>query len=171
MIKLPIFSRERSNAFLLLIPMCLMMATACSSNTQEGQQTRQENDGATVQMEEEPGESTTTGESTTNSIDLTAEIDPALVEKGKAVFDVKCVACHMFDTRMIGPALAGVTQRRQPDWIMNMVMDPVMMTETDSIAKALLAEYGIQMINQNINEEDARALLEYFRDYDKNMAE
>ena len=65
--------------------------------------------------------------------------------------------------RVVGPALAGVTERRTPEWIMNMIMNPEEMVEKDPAAKALLAEYLAPMANQNITEEEARAILEFFR--------
>lgn len=91
------------------------------------------------------------------------DIDDALVEKGKEVYRANCTACHKIGKRFIGPALAGVTQRRTPEWIMNMIMNPEEMVKKDPTAKALLAEYIAPMANQNITKEDARAILEFFR--------
>ena len=69
------------------------------------------------------------------------------------------------EQRYVGPAIAGVTQRRTPEWIMNMIVNPVEMTQKDPVAKAMLAEYMTQM-SVNATEEEARALLEYFRKMD-----
>jgi len=46
---------------------------------------------------------------------------------------------------------------------MNMILNPDEMVQKDPIAKALLAEYLSPMANQNLTEEQARAVLEYFR--------
>lgn len=94
------------------------------------------------------------------------EINESLARKGEEIFTSKCTACHKLEERYVGPALKGVTTRRAPEWIMNMVIDPMKMTKEDPTAQELLAEYLTQMTNQNINEEDARALLEYFRKID-----
>jgi mono/diheme cytochrome c family protein len=51
-------------------------------------------------------------------------VDPAMAKAGAAVFEQKCSACHKFDERYVGPALKGVTQRRTPEYIMNMILDP-----------------------------------------------
>jgi len=91
------------------------------------------------------------------------DIDDALVEKGKELYKANCTACHKIGKRVVGPALAGVTERRTPEWIMNMIMNPEEMVEKDPAAKALLAEYLAPMANQNITEEEARAILEFFR--------
>lgn len=92
------------------------------------------------------------------------EIDQAMVAEGETVFKAKCTACHKISKKFIGPALKGVTQRRSPEWIMNMTMNPEEMIKKDPIAIQLLAEAnGAPMANQNLTEEEARALLEYFR--------
>lgn len=90
-------------------------------------------------------------------------IDESMVAEGQEIFEEKCTACHKVDQRYVGPALKGVTDKRAPEWIMNMIMNPEEMTQKDPDAKALLAEYISPMANQNISEEEARQLLEYFR--------
>ena len=102
------------------------------------------------------------------NVELGADIDKALAEKGKEIFESKCTACHNTDeTRKVGPGLAGVTERRKPEWVMNMVLNPEKMVQEDPTAKELLAEYLAPMANQNLTEEEARAVLEYFRQNDK----
>ncbi|MEO0144755.1 MAG: c-type cytochrome [candidate division WOR-3 bacterium] len=94
-------------------------------------------------------------------------IDQSLVSKGKEVFEMKCTACHKLDERFVGPPLRGITKKRKPEWIMNMILNPVEMTQKDPIAKQLLAEYLTQMTFQNVSQEEARAILEYFRSIDE----
>ncbi len=96
------------------------------------------------------------------SIELGA-IDDALVEKGKEIYKKNCTACHKIGKRSVGPALKGVTERRSPEWIMNMILNPQEMVEKDPTAKALLAEYLAPMANQSLKEDEARAILEFFR--------
>lgn len=91
------------------------------------------------------------------------EIDMEMAEQGKAVFTSMCSACHKMSKRFVGPALTGVTERRSPEWIMNMILNPEEMVEKNPIAKQLLAEYLSPMANQNLTEEQARQILEYFR--------
>ncbi len=92
-------------------------------------------------------------------------LDEALVAKGEKIFSGTCSACHKLDQRNVGPALGGVTKRRSPEWIMNMVLNPSGMTTQDPTAKALLGEYMTQM-SVNATQEDARAVLEFFRKND-----
>ncbi len=93
-------------------------------------------------------------------------LDNALAMKGKAVFDQKCGACHKIDERYVGPALKGVTLRRRAEWIMNMILNPTEMLEKDPVARDLLATYLTPMTFQNVSQDQARALLEYFRQID-----
>ncbi|MBI2279335.1 MAG: cytochrome c [Bacteroidetes bacterium] len=97
------------------------------------------------------------------SIDITADVNTAMATEGEAIFTAKCTACHKIGKRYIGPDLAGVTTRRTPEWIMNMILNPVEMVEKNEIAKKLLAEYNAPMANQNLTEEEARKVLEFFR--------
>lgn len=93
-------------------------------------------------------------------------IDQNLVNKGKTTFETKCASCHKFDTRLVGPPLQGITQRRKPEWIMNMILNPQQMTQENPVAKELFATYLVQMTYQDVSQDDARALLEYFRSID-----
>lgn len=98
------------------------------------------------------------------SVDFGQDIDQELATKGQATFQSICTACHMADQRMIGPALKGVFDRRSPEWVMNMIMNPDVMLKEDPIAKALLKEYNNAiMLNQNLTQEQARAVAEYLR--------
>ena len=101
-------------------------------------------------------------------VNVGTEIDPVLAEKGQVIYEGKCTACHKFEERYVGPPLGGVTDRRNHAWIMNMIMNPQEMTAKDPTAKKLLAEYMTQMVNQNVTEDDARAILEYLRSIDNN---
>lgn len=95
---------------------------------------------------------------------LPETIDQDLVAVGAEHYKIKCSACHKAEKKYIGPAPKGIMSRRSPEWIMNMILNPEEMIEKDPIAKALLMEYnGAPMANQSLTEEEARAILEYFR--------
>lgn len=98
------------------------------------------------------------------SLKLPAEIDQAMAANGEEVYKRMCSACHRPDKKFIGPAPLGVLERRTPEWIMNMILNPEEMLKDDPLAKALFVEFnGAPMANQNLTEEEARAILEYFR--------
>jgi cytochrome c551/c552 len=94
--------------------------------------------------------------------------DKDLSEKGKNIFEQKCLICHRLDEKLVGPPLNGITKIRKPEWIMNMILKPDKMIMEDDIAKKLLEEYKAPMTNQFLSEEEAKALLEYFRMNDEN---
>jgi len=98
------------------------------------------------------------------SLSLPAEIDPALVAQGQEIYNKMCTACHKPNEKFIGPPPAGVLERRTPEWVMNMMLNPEVMIVQDPLAKDLLMEFnGAPMANQNLTEDQARAVLEYFR--------
>jgi mono/diheme cytochrome c family protein len=93
-------------------------------------------------------------------------LDEAMATEGQAIFTTKCSACHKLDQKYVGPSLNGVTSRRSPEWIMNMILNPDRMTKENAAAKELFATYMTQMTNQNIKKDEARKILEYFRKND-----
>ena len=98
------------------------------------------------------------------NIDFPDAIDTEMAARGEAKFNAICVACHQVEGRMIGPPMKGVYERRSPEWVMNMMLNPNGMLKDDPIAKALLKEYNNAiMLNQNLTEEEARELAEYLR--------
>ncbi|MFA7625426.1 MAG: cytochrome c [Candidatus Kapaibacterium sp.] len=94
-------------------------------------------------------------------------LDAALASNGEKIFNSKCSACHKVDERYVGPSLRGVSKKRTPEWIMNMIMNPEQMIKENEEAKKLYAEFMTPMANQNIPQDEARALLEYLRSLDQ----
>lgn len=98
------------------------------------------------------------------SIEIPETIDNGMATRGKEIFESKCSSCHKPTKRFIGPAPKGLLDRRTPEWVMNMILNPMEMIEKDPIAKQLLIEAnGAPMANQQLTEEDARQVLEYIR--------
>lgn len=96
-------------------------------------------------------------------VDLNNPLDKSLVANGQAIYDLKCSACHkLTDQRVVGPGFKGVTERRTPEWIMNMAMNADVMLEKDPTARELLKECLVRMPNQNLSKDDARSVLEFF---------
>lgn len=97
-------------------------------------------------------------------VKLDPEVNQEMAAKGKKIYEEKCTACHKPTERFIGPAQKGVLDRRTPEWVMNMILNPEQMVKEDPVAKKLLKEFnGSPMANQNLTKEEARAVLEYFR--------
>lgn len=98
------------------------------------------------------------------SVDISKPINKVMADKGKDLFKNKCSACHRTTKRFIGPNPTGIFERRTPEWVMNMILNPDEMIQKDPIAKKLLMEYnGSPMANQNLTKEEARNILEFFR--------
>ncbi|MEB2775369.1 cytochrome c [Algoriphagus sp. D3-2-R+10] len=105
------------------------------------------------------------------SVETGEGIDETLAASGKAIVDMKCTACHQLnDKRLVGPGFQGVTSRREPEWIMNMITNVDVMLDNDPQAQALLEECLTRMPNQNISAVDARGILEFMRKNDLERA-
>ena len=95
---------------------------------------------------------------------LPSTINEDLALKGQKIYEDMCTACHKAEKRFIGPSPKGILEKRSPAWVMNMILNPEEMVQKDPMAKQLLIEFnGSPMANQNLSEEEARAVLEYFR--------
>ncbi|TFH20221.1 MAG: cytochrome c [Bacteroidia bacterium] len=90
-------------------------------------------------------------------------LNQAWVSEGEALFKAKCSSCHKPTKKYVGPAPLGVLDRRNPAWIINMILDPEKMVKEDPVAKELLNRYLAPMANQSLKEDEARKILEYFR--------
>jgi cytochrome c2 len=92
------------------------------------------------------------------------EIDKAMVAKGTATYETKCLSCHSVgENRIVGPGWKGITQRRAPAWIMNMTMNTEAMLASDPEAQKMLEECLVRMPNQNLSFNEAREVLEFMR--------
>lgn len=95
-----------------------------------------------------------------------AELDlTRLAEKGEGIFQQKCGPCHTIDQgdRPTGPDLAGVTDRRDRQWLARMIREPGrLIAEKDPIAVELLERFNnLQMPAFDLSEADLQALLAY----------
>jgi len=98
------------------------------------------------------------------NIQLTHPLDEAMVAKGKAIFQSKCIACHKLTTeKLVGPGWSGVTDKRSPEWIMNWVTNTKVMVDRDLAAQADLAICLIRMPDQDLDDDQARNVLEFMR--------
>jgi len=71
-------------------------------------------------------------------VELNDPLEVEMVEKGKIIFDNRCNACHyLTEEKLVGPGWAGITNRREPKWIMNMILNVNIMKEVDSLAHAV----------------------------------
>lgn len=94
-------------------------------------------------------------------------VDPALAKKGRSMFASKgCNGCHSVNGgERAGPDLAGVSDRRDADWLRRFLKDPPTMLQSDSLAMEMLKKYkNVKMPNMKLTDADIDALLHYIAD-------
>ena len=100
-------------------------------------------------------------------IAFTNPLNAEWVTTGKGIYELKCQSCHrLTEEKLVGPGWKGVTKKRNPTWITNMITNVDMMLESDAEAQKLLELCLVRMPNQNITKEDSRKLIEFMRSND-----
>ncbi|MEW6143960.1 MAG: cytochrome c [Thermodesulfobacteriota bacterium] len=96
--------------------------------------------------------------------------DQAEAEAGKKLFQERgCAACHTIGKgKLTGPDLAGVTERRDEEWLKKWLKSPETMLMSDPVAKEMLQQYMVPMPNQGLSDQDIDALIDYFEYEDSN---
>lgn len=113
--------------------------------------------------------STQAGAATTSKYDAgpraaASPVDAAMAERGAVLFKEKgCSACHTFGQKLSGPDLQGVASRRTALWMENQILHPEIMTKEDPISHALLAQFALQMPNQGLTPDQAKAVIEFLK--------
>lgn len=97
------------------------------------------------------------------SVELAVVPEPALAAEGERLYRSRCVACHLIDDRSVGPPLGDVTERRAPEYVMNMILNPEEMVRRHPEARALKDRFVTPMPDQGLTRQEARAVLEYLR--------
>lgn len=96
--------------------------------------------------------------------DLTIPTDSASVAEGEKVFAAKgCGGCHAFGSKLVGPDLTGVTERRSVKWVARMIQHPETMIKEDPVAKKLYAEAMTPMANQQVTDAEVVKLIAYLQ--------
>lgn len=143
---------------LIMLPAGLLLSACGGSDSSEGSGQISE----VKSMVEDTPAADPKGIGEVKHVDLNSPLNEEWIAKGSAIYDMKCSACHkLTDMRVVGPGWKGVTDRRTPEWIMNMTLNVDVMLEEDPEAQAMLKECLVRMPNQNLTQEDARNVLEF----------
>lgn len=95
------------------------------------------------------------------------------IQAGQALFNANCKACHKLDQRYTGPALRGVTERRELDWVMSFISNSQKLVESgDATAVALYKEYNniVMPSMEFLSSDEIMNLLSYIEYGDKAAA-
>jgi cytochrome c551/c552 len=135
--------------------LCVVLFCSCGGGSSDSATTTP---GETTQKKTDDGK----GIGEIKEVTLNTPLNAAMVDKGKAIYDMKCSACHkLSEQRVVGPGWKNVTVRRKPEWIMNMATNVDVMLAEDPAAQQMLKECLVRMPNQNLSIGDARDVLEF----------
>ncbi|MAT79403.1 MAG: cytochrome C [Flavobacteriales bacterium] len=86
------------------------------------------------------------------------------VSKGKSLFNANCAACHKLNKNLIGPKLAGVSDKYEKDWLYTWIKNSSAMIKSgDERAVAIWEEYNKLAMNAfpQLSNEDIDNILAY----------
>lgn len=147
--------------FHFLLAVTAVVGYGCSGNGAEQRAEAPETDSTAILNQPE------THGTEVKEVALSNPLDQAMIKAGTGIYDLKCSACHkLTQDRIVGPGWAGVTKRRKPEWIINMITNVDMMLAEDTEAQKLLEQCLVRMPNQNITKEEARSIIEFMRKND-----
>jgi hypothetical protein len=146
----------------------IIFSAACSSGTEEAKPADKP-----IAATEQPKEKKETnadvkkGIGEITHVELTHPLNPDMISRGKGVFEMKCSACHKLSAeKLVGPGWEGISTRRTPEWIMNMITNTDVMLDKDPEAQKLLETCMVRMPNQGLSMGDCRDILEFMRKND-----
>lgn len=91
------------------------------------------------------------------------QIDSQLANRGERIFRSVCMKCHTLDQAVLGPPLRDVTNRRTPEFIMNVILNPQENVMRHPELQKYHKIYNNYMTDQGLDSTAARAILEYLR--------
>jgi mono/diheme cytochrome c family protein len=148
-----------------LFPVVILLAILASCGPQKPKEETTSEEYPTAELPKKDNDGKGVGQVT--EVKLNTPLEQERIPRGKAIYEMECQACHRLDDqRVVGPGWKGVTQRRKPEWVMNMVTNVDVMLDQDTEAQKLLELCLTRMPNQNVSIGDARDVLEFMRQND-----
>jgi mono/diheme cytochrome c family protein len=152
-----------------LFPLFILLSILASCGNEKPKEEKAEGDAYGDYETAEPAKKEDNGKGIgqVKEVTLNTPLEQERIGRGKAIFEMKCQACHRLDDqRVVGPGWKDVTKRRKPEWIMNMITNVDVMLDQDPEAQKLLELCLTRMPNQNVSVGDARDILEFMRQND-----
>jgi cytochrome c551/c552 len=90
------------------------------------------------------------------------ELDPGIA-LGRKIYKAQCAACHKFDRKLIGPALGGITERREKEWLKLWIKDNnALVASGDALAKEVYnSNPNVMPAYPNLTDDDLENLIKY----------
>lgn len=84
-------------------------------------------------------------------------------EKGKKLFQNNCSSCHQLGSRLVGPDLVGINERRDQEWLHKFIPNSqALINAGDPIANQVFEEFNkIPMPPQSLTEDEVNDVLAY----------
>jgi len=76
---------------------------------------------------------------------LSINLNAQDASKGATLFKTHCAACHKLDTRLVGPPLGDIADRRSKEYLHQFISNSTEFIKKDADAKAIFEEYKIPM--------------------------
>lgn len=87
-------------------------------------------------------------------------------EEGKTIFSTRCAGCHNMNKDLVGPALAGLDQRRSMEWIIGFIQSSQTMVKSgDKDAVAVFEKFNrIPMPDHpDLTDDNIKSIVEYIK--------
>lgn len=128
----------KKNQYALILSFLIFLA-ACGGNASDS--TSESETTKPNEVEERGGEEETT-DASEESTEETVELSETALA-GEGLFEIHCLSCHQLHEDLVGPALAGMTERKDKEWVVAFIKNAQGVIDSgDEYAVALYEKYG-----------------------------
>ena len=92
-----------------------------------------------------------------------SEKDGASAAEGEKLYEKHCVQCHKINQKLVGPALAGINERKSQEWLIPWIQNSQKMVESgDEYAVKIFNEYNQTIMPpMPLNDKEVKSVLAY----------
>ncbi|MFK7907903.1 MAG: c-type cytochrome [Chitinophagales bacterium] len=101
---------------------------------------------------------------TSYTVEASEELKTPTYFKGETIFKANCTACHRVQGKLVGPALAGISDKYEKEWLYKWIRNSQeMVKEGDPNAVKIFNEYNGSVMTAfpTLSDRDIDAVLEY----------